>query len=659
VSRLVVVRGHADLAALGSVDGDVRVSIGTGPAGLLPEGARSMAGYVEGGYSDTDRTAVRWLKDLSHADLDDGGTLCQALASGDTSLWWFMEGEVYRRVFKDTSRLVVGLRAAIAAERPTALALVDDGTALAHVAIATAAAAGIPSEAIPGRAPPRPRALTSGRFGLFGRALRDRLRRWAAPSNGPALPEGRQRVLVASMSREQVSVDPDTKERATEDLVLASVLSALAAKTPVLGTLGVEVPAVTQLYKFPYGQRIRVPRNQAGAGPVRPWEAYRDGAARAEIRREVSRLEELRRRLWASPAFAAAWTYEGVPLWNALAPSLAEVWRRNSALGARYLTLARRVLEAERPDVVLMASETSIDNKAIVVEANRRGVSVVAVQHGTIVAADDYLVDYSHSPADMEGVPSKEGLYAGTVCLFGDEVLSVMADDIGYAFPERLHITGQPRFDGLVAPVDDVGRARFCTAFDLDHTQRLLLIGSQTFNIAGDKDQFFEAVLGALGQEKHLQIVVKPHPIEPARYHMRMARRLGVHVTVLPPNFDMQQAIRACDALLTSYSTVALEAMLAGKPVVTVNLTGQPDLVPYAREGAALGATSVDEIALAVRLALDGGLAREALLAAAKAYVQREIAQCDGHATERVIDAVMAAAQKRSSAPDGERATGW
>lgn len=633
MSRLVIGRRAGDFDALGTEDGDIRVA-----AGAPGEAVRTIADYVPDGHRTADLEAVHWLKALAQAPVGGGPSLHERLRFGGTSLWWFMEGELYRQAFKDISRWVTWISAAIDRETPSALAIVDDGSPAAGAALATARAAGLRTVAVPGE---RAAARGAGPWVSLANRGRDTLRRWAARPSRKRL-GARPRILAASMAREQVSVDLATGARVPEDLVLAPVLDELARREG----------SVTQLYKFPYRGRVRVPAGLRARRDVLPWEAYAGRESSRAMARQAAALDYAWRRLSSDPAFAHAWTYAGVPLWDVLAPTLAEVWRRNGRLATRYLLLAERVLDAVQPDVVLVASETSIDNKALLVRANQRGVPIVAVQHGTILAADDYLVDYSHTQAELDAEVSKSRLYATAVCLFGDQERRVMVDNIGYAYPERLFALGQPRFDALSKPASAQEREAFCRAFSLDPARRTVLIGSQTFNIAGNKDQFFEAVLGALRNASDLQIVVKPHPIESTAYHRAIAKRVGVATTVLPANVDMQQAIRACDVLLTSYSTVAVEAMLAGKPVVTVNLTGLPDIVPYAREGSAMGAYSAGEVLPAVLSALDDADARAKLLGAADAYLAREMAARDGAATARVVDTALDLALAHVTGPE-------
>ena len=135
--------------------------------------------------------------------------------------------------------------------------------------------------------------------------------------------------------------------------------------------------------------------------------------------------------------------------------------------------------------------------------------------------------------------------------------------------------------------------------------------------------------------------MIKHHPVEPASYIKNLAHRLGVKVTVLPSNFDITQAIKACDFLITSYSTVAIEAMVASKPVVTVNLTGMPDVIPYARAGASLGVVSSDELLSTVIKIIEDPTFVHRQTASAKKYIDQELSHCDGKVTERFVELVL------------------
>lgn len=592
---------------------------------------RTPADYVSAEtYGRIEREGVVWLKEALHMPLEDGRDTITALGLCGVSLWWFVEGHFHRFTFKHALRHLACIEAAIKTERPHAL-VIPDGDLLARVARALATARGLKvissgaTTALKGGA-------ASGNLRWAGLGTLDTLRRMLSRWDPPKPPDGRPRVLVSSMRREEIVPDPHTGRRAVQDLMLAPLLRRLGAS---------EEFATTFLYKF-YALRLRAPRMPTlGGVRLTAWEAYLDRRTRRDIRRRIAEAEVLRERLWRSRAFRNIWTYRNVDLWPVVRPALEELWAWELRQGIRYLTLAPRVLEEVAPDVLIVASETSLDNKALIAVARQRGIPVLAVQHGSIPPTDDYLVDFTAHPADF-GLPeiSKEWLFPDRFCISGLTTHRTLTDQIGYAFPERLVMTGQPRFDPLFSPTRYFDRDRFCRAFEVDPAKRIVLVGTQTFHIAGNREQFARAVLGALRRRPDLAVLVKPHVIESPRFYHRLIREIGLPAKVLPASTSMQEALFACDLLITFYSTIAVEAMILGRPVVTVNLTGLPDPLPFAREGAALGVYREEDLPAAIEKALDDAPTRARLAEGARRFLQVEIGEEDGRATERILEQV-------------------
>jgi glycosyltransferase involved in cell wall biosynthesis len=351
----------------------------------------------------------------------------------------------------------------------------------------------------------------------------------------------------------------------------------------------------------------------------------------------VAASNALRDRLWADDGFKRVWTYCGVDLWPVIRDTLTALWAWELRQGIRYLVLAERLIADIRPQVVIVASETSLDNKALIAVARHAGIPVVAAQHGSIPPTDDYLVDFSADPADFSEGVSKELMFPDRFCISGESTRRTLVEQVGYAFPDRLVTTGQSRFDPLFSPSRHFNRDRFCRAFGVDGRKRIVVVGTQTFHIAGNREQFARAVLGALRTCPDITVLIKPHVIERPGFYRGLIRELGIDATVLPASTSMQEALFACDLLITFYSTIAVEAMVLGRPVVTVNLTGAPDPLPFAREGAAIGVYHEEDIADAIRRALDDPETRQRMAEAVRRFLPKEIGAEDGRATQRIL----------------------
>ncbi len=450
--------------------------------------------------------------------------------------------------------------------------------------------------------------------------LRSRLRRLVSRSEEPR-PGG---ILAASAPRAVIGLD----ER-EEDLFLPPVLRELDNRHG-------RVP-ITLLHKFPTGNGLSAPIPKGWHGAVTPWEFYEDRDVRESARRTYGAFNVGLDALIDSESFRRA---AGVH-WPAMRLAL-HVVDYEVMLTAYYLAVSYRIMGRLKPKVLLVASELSLDNKALIAAARSQGIPVIALQAGSIIATDNYQTDYGVTQDDLKS--GWRYLFPDQLALFDTESKRVLLDEIGYPYPDRLVVTGQPRFERLARNYrlhEDAHRAAFEKRFKLPPNEKRVLIASQTFNYQGSVASFANLVLAGLAQSDY-HVVVKPHPLEDPKRWERWGRAFRMELTVLPPTFDVQDAILACDAVVTSYSTVALEAMLAGRPVATVNDSGKPDLVPYAREGAAVSVTTATELSMALRqLVTEQSALREKTLTRAHAYTNPM--QHVG-ASERVAELVIKAA---------------
>ena len=94
------------------------------------------------------------------------------------------------------------------------------------------------------------------------------------------------------------------------------------------------------------------------------------------------------------------------------------------------------------------------------------------------------------------------------------------------------------------------------------------------------------------------RLVIRPHPSEVLQYDSLPERVEISNGEPLPP------LLKACDVVVTLASTVGLEAVLLGKPLVSIDLSiFTPDL-PYAKMGLSTGVTSLIDLEAGILRAL-------------------------------------------------------
>ena len=103
---------------------------------------------------------------------------------------------------------------------------------------------------------------------------------------------------------------------------------------------------------------------------------------------------------------------------------------------------------------------------------------------------------------------------------------------------------------------------------------------------------------------------------------------------------DIYELLHASDLLITTHSTVGLEAILLEKPVITLNLTSKPDLMPYATSGAAIGVYKKEDLVPAMQTALFNPETKEEMAKRRKAFVLEHTYKPDGQASKRVAELI-------------------
>jgi hypothetical protein len=203
--------------------------------------------------------------------------------------------------------------------------------------------------------------------------------------------------------------------------------------------------------------------------------------------------------------------------------------------------------------------------------------------------------------------------------------------------PVRVEATGNPRYDALAGARPEGGRMR-----DAPQDMRVALFASQPFvpdRALRSPWERFEAMrmaLDAVAELPQYVLVVKWHPSEGNRGELPKTTLPRERIRTVAGG-DTLRLIRQSDVVLVLSSTVALEAMMFGVPVIFL---GAPDLEsPFhpPEDGGGLRArTSADLAGHLASLQKDSGF-REAVLEGERRFLQERYAPMDGHAAERVV----------------------
>ena len=120
--------------------------------------------------------------------------------------------------------------------------------------------------------------------------------------------------------------------------------------------------------------------------------------------------------------------------------------------------------------------------------------------------------------------------------------------------------------------------------------------------------------------------------------HEEICTEHGGSNVVVVKKIDINELMAGSDLTITSWSTTGLESLIMGTPLLTLNLTGREEKMPYVASGAAFGAESVEEMPGALKEAL-APISPE-MAEKQKSYVYDYAYEVDGKASQRVVEAI-------------------
>lgn len=267
----------------------------------------------------------------------------------------------------------------------------------------------------------------------------------------------------------------------------------------------------------------------------------------------------------------------GVTRWSRQVAGIEDSLRR--AGNVRAMLVAEEFYKKAMPDLAA---------------AQRLGIPTVGIQHGTISEAHWI---YSPPQAQLKHTPSPDRFAA-----YNEFTQSILCELGDYA-AEKVWVVGAPRFDRLRSVASRQVPAR--QELDIPADTKVFLLTLQTYPWY---DQVVRSLFLALKDSPDSWVCVKCHP------KRRGLRESEIRQLAEETNFDrfrvyqdsFEQLLSACDVLISTSSTTILEAILAERDAICVNLSNEGEYYPYVSHGGATGADSLDSLRQAIEHVTSG-----------------------------------------------------
>ena len=242
-----------------------------------------------------------------------------------------------------------------------------------------------------------------------------------------------------------------------------------------------------------------------------------------------------------------------------------------------------RAFDLVEPELVVATNSPRAEQAAIEV-ARQRGIPAICVM--------DLF-------GGFELPRVKRADYADILCVLSQGVKNVVAK-LGRD-PAQIAVTGNPAFDSYADP------SIAADAYDWKEkmgwgSKRLVVWASQVEpSDPGLSMRVLDRLVERFGSNPKIKLIFRPHPSE------------SLDLTLVPDTVyistqteRLATVVKAADCVIVISSTVGLEACLLGTPLVALNIPITMEVAPYADDGMALEARTVDAIAEVVEASLNG-----------------------------------------------------
>jgi CDP-glycerol glycerophosphotransferase (TagB/SpsB family) len=147
-------------------------------------------------------------------------------------------------------------------------------------------------------------------------------------------------------------------------------------------------------------------------------------------------------------------------------------------------------------------------------------------------------------------------------------------------------------------------------------------------------------IVNDLGGRDETYFVVKLHPRENPEYYKEVISSCHAQPDRILHAEDLRSWLPVTDFLVTVNSTVAIEAIIFGVPVILANFSASPYFLDYDSYGAVLSADCFEDVLNYIREFLEYPEEKDTLLANSEKLIRAELGPRDGMAVDRIVNLV-------------------
>lgn len=299
------------------------------------------------------------------------------------------------------------------------------------------------------------------------------------------------------------------------------------------------------------------------------FKSFFNGNIKKDIKSLKARLKNLWKRLDKNKELEKIIMCDGVSIYQVLKHNLRSYFFDdfNSLMSAaRNIEIGKKILEGYGIHATLCIDENDAA-MFLVFASNMNKIPSLGLQHGVITPLGS--IAYNHSEEDLHKYKGNLSCHlADRTAVYGNYFKKLLIKWGNYP-ADMIVVTGQPRMDIVFENKKTYSKGILYKRLGINRNDKLIIYATE---FMGDESKIaLSALIRALKQLKNVKLLVKLHPADDKVMYVSLLKELK-YDAIISRDIDLYELIICSDLLISIQSTVILESLALGTPVIQLNL---------------------------------------------------------------------------------------
>jgi len=313
---------------------------------------------------------------------------------------------------------------------------------------------------------------------------------------------------------------------------------------------------------------------------VVPWEFYLDWKILKKSHNEYTSIKKIIKTSLKTILTEKNSSYNNVNFKNYLIDWIINYVDRNFLFIISKTKTANKILKKEGFNAVVLLNEYGGMGLSIAIAAKNLGIPIISLQHGFILKSHS---GYNRIIKKVDEVKDINYPISDKLLLYGNFFKKVLTE-LEYS-NDKLVVIGDPKLDILINRLKTTKKTEIIKKLDLNPNKKTILYATQPLN--EERKKFVvDLISEAMKKLPDVQLIILNHPVETQlQTYTSLIEKLGSNRIKFAKNGITYDLLISCDILLTSFSSIVIEAMVCGKPIISINFPNEVHYISLLTQG--------------------------------------------------------------------------